>query len=88
MQNQNHKSYTGPFNKVLYFGFIFVGLFQVFFSKDYMQGASSFGIALVFDPFNPQQPWNERPTWQKAVLILHLAVVAAVFGYGIGVNDK
>jgi hypothetical protein len=53
-----------------------------------MQGASSFGIALVFDPFNPQQPWNERPTWQKVVLIVHLAVVAAVFGYGIGMNDK
>lgn len=77
-----------PFNKVLYFGFLFVGFFQAFFSKDYMQAASSFGIALIFDPFNPEQKWNDRPTWQKAVLFVHLALVAAMFGFGIGLGDK
>ena len=58
------------------------------FSKDYMQAASSMGIALVFDPFNTDQNWNERPTWQKAILIIHLGLVAAMFGFGIGLNDK
>jgi uncharacterized membrane protein YedE/YeeE len=76
------------FNKFLYIGFILVGLFQALFSKDYMQAASSFGIALAFDPFDPEQKWNDRPTWQKAVLIIHLALTAAMFGFGIGLNDK
>jgi hypothetical protein len=63
-------------------------LYQAFFSKEYMQAAASFGIALAFDPFNLEQKWNDRPNWQKAVLIAHLALTAAMFGFGIGLNDK
>jgi len=37
------------------------------------------GIALAFDPFDQEQAWKERPNWQKAVLIIHLAVVVALF---------
>ena len=76
------------FNKFLYIGFLLLGLFQAFFSKDYMQAASSLGIGLAFDPFNLEQKWNDRPIWQKTVLIIHLALVAAMFGLGIGLNDK
>lgn len=76
------------FNKFLYIGFILVGLFQALFSKDYMQAVSSFGIALAFDPFDQEQKWNDRPTWQKAVLFVHLAIVAALFGFAIWLNDK
>ena len=77
-----------PFNKFLYIGFLFLGLFQAFFSKDYMQAAASLGIALAFDPFDPEQKWNDRPKWQKAVLIIHLGLVAAMFGFGVGLKDK
>ncbi len=76
------------FLKFLYIGFLLLGLFQAFFSKDYMQAVASLGIGLAFDPFNPEQKWNDRPTWQKAVLIIHLALVAAMFGFGIVLNDK
>ncbi|WP_445712709.1 hypothetical protein [Flavobacterium sp.] len=76
------------FNKFLYLGFLLLGIFQAFFTKDYMQAAASLGIALAFDPFNQEQKWNERPTWQKVVLFVHLAFVAAMFGFGIGLNDK
>ena len=76
------------FNKFLYIGFLLLGLFQAIVSKDYMQSAASLGIVMAFDPFNPEQKWNDRPTWQKAVLIIHLALVAAMFGFGIGLNDK
>jgi hypothetical protein len=75
-------------NKFLYTGFLLLGLFQALYSKDYMQAAASLGIGMAFDPFNPEQKWNDRPTWQKAVLIIHLALVAAMFGLGIGLNDK
>jgi hypothetical protein len=53
-----------------------------------MQATASLGIGLAFDPFDQEQKWNDRPTWQKAVLIIHLALVAAMFGLGIGLNDK
>jgi hypothetical protein len=53
-----------------------------------MQAGSSIGIALAFDPFNQEQKWNDRPSWQKAVLIIHLVLVAVMFGFGIGLNDK
>ena len=75
-------------NKFLYIGFLLLGLFQAFFSKDYMQASASLGIALAFDPFNQEQKWNDRPTWQKAVLIVHLALTAVMFGLGIGLNNK
>jgi hypothetical protein len=77
-----------PFNKYLYIGFLLLGMYQAFFTKDYMQSAASLGIGLAFDPFDTEQKWNDRPTWQKAILFLHLGLVAAMFGFGIGLNDK
>jgi hypothetical protein len=77
-----------PFNKYLYFGFLLLGTYQAFFNKDYIQAEASFGIGLAFDPFNQMTSWNERPTWQKIVLYVHLAIVAAMFGLGVGLNDK
>jgi hypothetical protein len=79
---------NAPFSKFLYIGFLLLGLYQAIFPKDYIQAAASLGIGLAFDPFSPEQKWNDRPTWQKAVLIIHLALVAAMFGFGIGLNDK
>jgi len=77
-----------PFNRYLYIGFLVLGIYQATANKDYLQAASQLGIALAFDPFNPEQTWNDRPTWQKATLIIHLALVAALFGLAIGINDK
>ena len=77
-----------PFNKFIYIGFILLGLYQSLFSKDYIQAASSFGIGLAFDPFDTEQKWSDRPTWQKAILFIHLGVTAAMLGLGIGMNGK
>ena len=77
-----------PFNKFIYIGFLLLGAYQLLFTKDYMQAVSSFGIGLAFDPFDQEKKWNDRPTWQKAVLIIHLALVAGLFGYAIGLNDN
>ena len=76
------------FNKYLYIGFVILGLYQAIANHDYIQAASSLGIGMAFDPFNPEESWTVRPTWQKAVLIVHLAIVAAMFGFAIGLNDK
>lgn len=53
-----------------------------------MSAAASLGISMAFDPFNPEQKWNDRPIWQRAILIVQIAIVAALFGLGIGLNDK
>ncbi len=76
------------FNKFLYIGFLLLGLYQAFFSKYYMQTAASLGIALAFDPFNTEQKWNDRPKWQKAVLIIHLILVFTMFGLEIVLKSK
>jgi hypothetical protein len=65
-----------------------LGLYQALWHKDYMQAAASMGIGLAFDPFNPDQKWTERPTWQKLVLVLNLVIVAVMFGFGIALNSK
>ncbi len=69
-------------------GFLTLGLYQALLNKDYIQAASSMGIGLAFDPFDTELKWTDRPTWQKSVLIIHLALVAAMFGLGVGLYDK
>jgi hypothetical protein len=76
------------FNKYLYIGFVVLGFYQAIANHDYIQAASSLGIGMAFDPFNPEKKWNERLIWQKVILISHLALVAALLGFGIGLNDK
>jgi hypothetical protein len=72
------------FNKYLYIGFILFGLYELVIKHAPGEAATFMGIALAFDPFDQNQPWKQRPTWQKAILIIHLAVVAGLFGYMIG----
>ena len=87
METQKNNA-TAPFNKVLYASFIFFACYQIFAKHSYVDAAASLGIALAFDPFNTQQPWNERPTWQKVWLFVHLAFVGLLFGLGVGLGDK
>jgi len=76
------------FNKVLYVGFLVLGLYQVFFGNDYLQAAATLGIGLAFDPFDAQQKWNERPVWQKTVLLLNVALVFSMFGLAIWISSR
>ena len=76
------------FNKYLYIGFFILGIYQAIANQDYIQAASSLGIGMAFDPFNPEQKWTERPIWQKAALIIHLGLCAAFLGYEIGFADR
>lgn len=72
------------FNKFIYIGFILFGMYELTFKHSAGEAATFMGIALAFDPFDQTQPWKQRPTWQKVVLIIHLAVVAGLFGYEVG----
>ncbi len=75
------------FIKYLYIGFVLFGLYELFVKHSTLDAATRFGIALAFDPFDQDQPWKERPMWQKAVLIFHLAVVAGLFCYEVASSD-
>lgn len=83
---KTNNSTSQMFNRVLYGLFIVLALYQSLFSKNYIDAASSLAIALIFDPFNQEQPWNERPTWQKVWLFVHLGLAAAILGYGIALG--
>lgn len=68
------------FYRILYGGFVLFGLYYVVFSKNFGDAAMMLGIALAFDPFDKNQPFNERPIWQKVWLIVHVLLVFVFFG--------
>ena len=72
------------FNKYIYIGFILFGIYEIVAKHSAGDAVTFIGIALAFDPFNQDQPWKERPTWQKTILIIHLIVVFGLFGFMIG----
>jgi hypothetical protein len=53
----------------------------LFFIGDIEWAITNLGIALVFDPFDPQVKWQDRPFYQKAWLIVHLSLTLAGFLY-------
>lgn len=75
-------------NPILYISFIALGLYYLIVKSDFTEATITLGIALAFDPFNQQTQWQLRPLWQRAVVLIHLAAMAAIFGYQIGFNDK
>jgi len=85
-EEKNEKS-INPFLKYLYVFFVVIG-FVYIYKHQFMDATMYLGLALAFDPFDVNQPWKERPIWQKGWLIIHLALVALLFGYGIGVDSK
>ena len=48
--------------------------------KNYDSAATFAGIALIFDPFNVEQPFDKRPSYQKIWLVGQLVLTAVCFG--------
>ena len=67
------------FSKYIYLGFVLVGIFYLI-QKFIGSALIYLGIALAFDPFNPEETWKDRPTWKKFVLVIHLAIVFGLMG--------
>ncbi len=53
------------------------GILLWLLSKDMAIALGNFGIALAFDPFDQKMKWNDRPLYQKALLIAHVTVLFA-----------
>ena len=60
------------FNKYIHIAFVLYGLYVVFAEKNFETAFMYFGLALAFDPFDQTQKWNERPKWQRGVLLAEL----------------
>lgn len=77
----NKKDITPVVSKIGYAAFIVLSIYFLI-TNQVMTAASNLGIALIFDPFNQQQKWNNRPMYQRAWLLVHVALVFGLFIYG------
>ncbi len=80
MTTTENKEKSLNLNKPAYVLFLLTGLMFLYF-KDISQAVIFLGLAIVFDPFDINVPFNQRPFYQKAWLIGHLGIVAALFGF-------
>jgi hypothetical protein len=66
-------------SRTMYTLFVVLSAYYLFFRGDYGDAAANLGIALIFDPFNPQQSWKDRPLYQRVWLIVHVILVCIMF---------
>ena len=70
------------------FWFLLTRLQKGFMNKDYMTTEASIRFGMAFDLFNLEIFLYSKSIWKKAVLIIHLVLVATTFGCKISLNDK
>lgn len=63
-------------NRIFYILCILTGSYFCF-TGDGTTGLSMIGIALVFDPFDHEISWGNRPFIQRLLLITHVVVLIA-----------
>ena len=68
------KTNSYKLNKLGYIAFLATGIVFLVL-KDFSQASIFWGLALIFDPFNPSTPFQKRPTYQKIWLIVHLLIM-------------
>ncbi|MFY8036548.1 MAG: hypothetical protein ACOVMQ_05225 [Cyclobacteriaceae bacterium] len=65
--------------RIMYGAFVALGIYYLL-RKDISEAMSTLGIGLIFDPFDQQVKWNDRPAYQKIWLMVHLSVVLGLGG--------
>ena len=76
--NTQSKPVAKNFNKPAYIIFIIAGIYFMI-QRDFSQAVTFWGLALVFDPFNINTPFQKRPFYQQAWLYVHAAITVALF---------
>jgi hypothetical protein len=69
---------TKKFNRIAYGVSVLLALYFLLISKDVSQAMATLGIALIFDPFDQKVTFGNRPLYQRAWLMIHLACVLAL----------
>lgn len=80
---KNETNKAQQFIKVGYALFVVLAFYHLLINKNLIDCAMNLGIALVFDPFDQQISWNNRPKWQRAWLIVHLLIAFSVLIFGL-----
>ncbi len=80
---KNHTHKAQQFIKVGYVLFIVLAIYHLLVNKNPIDCAMNLGIALVFDPFDQNVSWNNRPKWQRAWLIVHVLIALSVLIFGL-----
>lgn len=62
--------------RFVYGGFLVMAIYHVVFWRDFGDAAMNLGIALAFDPFDQAVTWKDRPSYQRAWLIIHIILLA------------
>ena len=79
MQQQTETKPTARnFNKPAYVVYVFSGIYFLI-QQDFSQAVIFWGLALVFDPFQIDTPFNKRPLYQQIWLFVHLAITLGLF---------
>lgn len=78
MEKQTKTTATANnFNKPAYYFSLVAGIYFLV-TRDISQASIFWGLGLIFDPFNIETPFDKRPFYQQAWLIVHLAITLAL----------
>lgn len=79
---KNETNKAQQFIKVGYALFIVLAIYHLLINKNIIDCAMNLGIALIFDPFDQNVSWSNRPKWQRTWLIAHVSIafIALIFG--------
>lgn len=80
---KNETNKAQQFIKVGYVLFIVLAIYHLLINKNLIDCAMNLGIALIFDPFDQNVSWNNRPKWQRAWLIVHVLIAFSVLILGL-----
>jgi hypothetical protein len=73
-ENIGNKGFSRGFNRFMYAAFTLLALIKLpFHGLD--ESWTLLGIALLFDPFDPEVRWDKRPWYQRAWLVIHLVAM-------------
>jgi hypothetical protein len=78
-QTETAKNWAAPFLRLGYYAFVLLAIYHLFLQKDIGDAVMNLGVALIFDPFDQNQTWAQRPIYQRAWLIVHLTVMLGLF---------
>lgn len=53
------------------------------FERNFGEAVIFWGVALIFDPFNPRVSFGKRPLYQKIWLIIHLIITFSLIALEI-----
>jgi len=74
------RDFTSGFNRLGYITFVLLGLYFLLAKHEVGEAMSTLGLGLIFDPFKQEVSWNNRPLYQKVVLLVHVSVVFLLLG--------